>query len=667
MKNIIYSIISTLLFATINVTAQVYYKPNTKAKEIYDEISSYRFKLSWLQSETKKSLGQIEKSLIKCIKNDSNFAQPYAALGNIKMLENDFLSKNGAFSYYSKYLEKSKKYPIKEDCPIYYKPLDRDDEFNGGGCVNAIKVYRLLSFSMGYNLNPEYFIPKNGFFSFEELSNYIKLCEDDLENFPEIIQREDNSKLYQAYFTLYTIKGELEFNQRDYKNSAISYKLLLGKLKNKSENFNEKSTIKLLKRQVYEKLYNLFISIGDRESALNSLIEFYKIPFNETDFNSINFQKKRKEIFRLINEINGFSPNDYEICQINGKEVFCENKNIELENYSSSVQFLRAYNNNNLLDIIFGIEPNNFDNNGIRTGDYYNNFSSKATIKNIYSFYLKTGREEGLIWPKYKTIDYANDLVKEIPSLMANLYNCRCFNRLLDVKVDYLNGVQIFVASKKDSTLTVRTDVSQDWQILNKMPITYFDFQNQTVTHTSQGLELPKYSKCEKLYLIEKQNYENSQALLLAKRMQQDAEVLKLQQLQNYKETQLRLIEEENRKNEKEIELVNAKTLQVEKSKELEAQKSTNAFMKYVFQSKNNSSQSSSETKNSNQSQKQWVNCSRCHGSGLKECSSCDGKGSLEYSKQNGYGTELRTCTSCGGKGSRGECGDCKGRGQVQE
>ena len=55
MKNIIYLIISTLLFASINVTAQVYYKPNTKAKEIYDEIGSYLY-LSSLQNETKKSL-----------------------------------------------------------------------------------------------------------------------------------------------------------------------------------------------------------------------------------------------------------------------------------------------------------------------------------------------------------------------------------------------------------------------------------------------------------------------------------------------------------------------------------------------------------------------------------------------------------------------------------
>lgn len=615
MKNINYLIISILLFASINVSAQVYYKPNTKAKEIYDEIPLTQFHIGRLQSETKKSLGQIEKSLIKCIKNDSNFAQPYAAIGNIKMLENDFLSKNGAFSYYSKYLEKSKKYPIKEDCPFNYKPLDGNNNYNGGNCINGIKANRLLSFSMGYNLNPEIFIPKNGFFSFEVLSNYIKLCEDDLESLPE----NDNSKLFQAYFNLYTIKGELEFNQRDYKNSALSYKLLLGKLKNNSLYSEEKLTIKLLKRQVYEKLYNLFISIGDKESALNSLIEFYKIPFEETDFNSINFQKKRKEIFRLINEINGFSTNDYEICQINGKEVFCENKNIELENYSSSVQFLRAYNNNNLLDIIFGDEPNTFGPIDIRTGNYQDNFSSKATTKNIYSFYLKTGREEGLIWPKYKITDYAGDLVKEIPAVVANLYNCGCIKRLIDVKGDYLNGFQIFGTSRKDSTLTVRTDVNQDWQILNKMPITYFDFQNQTVTHTSQGLELNKYSNCEKLYLIEKQNYENLQALLLAKKMQQDAEVIKLQQLQNYKETQLKLIEEENRKNEKEIELVNAKTLQVEKSKELEAQKSTNAFMKYVFQSKNSSpsSSSSSGTKNSNQSQQRsngpkWE-CTRCH------------------------------------------------------
>ena len=87
-------------------------------------------------------------------------------------------------------------------------------------------------------------------------------------------------------------------------------------------------------------------------------------------------------------------------------------------------------------------------------------------------------------------------------------------------------------------------------------------------------------------------------------------------------------------------------------------------FLSALFES---TSHPTSYPSSSNERQKQWVNCRRCHGSGLENCSSCEGKGSNSYWNPNGNGTELRTCTSCGGKGTRYNCRDCEGRGQVQE
>lgn len=86
---------------------------------------------------------------------------------------------------------------------------------------------------------------------------------------------------------------------------------------------------------------------------------------------------------------------------------------------------------------------------------------------------------------------------------------------------------------------------------------------------------------------------------------------------------------------------------------------------------------------NNQQSQieKQWVNCNKCHGTGLEfcdrcggsrnqKCHNCSGRGNMGYNGErictecNGRG--LETCSGCGGKGNRGDCNECKGRGQIK-
>jgi hypothetical protein len=81
--------------------------------------------------------------------------------------------------------------------------------------------------------------------------------------------------------------------------------------------------------------------------------------------------------------------------------------------------------------------------------------------------------------------------------------------------------------------------------------------------------------------------------------------------------------------------------------------------------------------------QKQWVNCNKCKGTGkivcdkcngttLMFCGTCDGRGT--FNSGNGSTTcyyckgALKVkCDSCYGKGIKGNCGQCGGRGQVQQ
>ena len=538
MKSTIqYLILTIAIISTTSVSSQIYYKPNEKAQEIYNSIK-WGLTTERLQGESKKEIEKQQKDLLKCLKLDSNFAQPYAALGNIKMLNQEYLTEKGAFYYYSKYLDKAKKYSFKEFNGSVARLVDNENspsysfsstlrnytlnfksnktksginnslvfkttlkDYDNGEWIEATKDNRIKCLILGYKMNPEYFDTKKGVNSvvtIDKLSNYIELCLTDLESLFENQNYTDKSEVYNDYFNLFTIKGELEFNSGKYPESAMTYKLLIGKLKIGFYDDEQRKTIIILKRQVYEKLYNMFMSIGDNESALNSLIEFFKIPFKDADFNSISFQKKRKEVFRLLGIINGLYQNTYEICQIDGKQVFCQNKNIELDNYSSAIQFLDVYNQNNLLEIIFG-------KGEITTGKYPNHISSYASTQYIYTFYLKIGKEEGMIWPKYKSLNYNNDY--PVWQRMKDLANCGCMPNIIDVKSTELNEIQIFRQSSIDSSLTVvQKFITYDWQMLNNIPTTYYNSQKNIVTQTSRGEQLLAFRSCEKLYLIEKQN-----------------------------------------------------------------------------------------------------------------------------------------------------------------
>ena len=64
--------------------------------------------------------------------------------------------------------------------------------------------------------------------------------------------------------------------------------------------------------------------------------------------------------------------------------------------------------------------------------------------------------------------------------------------------------------------------------------------------------------------------------------------------------------------------------------------------------------------------------CDKCNGTTLMFCGTCDGRGT--FNSGNGSTTcyyckgALKVkCDSCYGKGIKGNCGQCGGRGQVQQ
>ncbi len=582
------SLIAVLMFITImQAAAQIYYEPNEKASTIWREYGR-------VKNIEKKEIKKAEKKLLKAIDIDSNFAHPYACIGLIKLKENQFLTKDGAFYYFAKYFEKIKKYPTKNfDIKCYNQGSTR----LVGDCGAYIKLERAECLIAAYRLQPELFNPKSdtkNHYSINDLSNLINLCISDFESVRPLIDYYDGreSLINHLVFDLYSLKGEFDFIRGDYASSSQCYKLLIDQLKKDYDK-------KLL---VYDKLYNMFIEIKDKQSASKALMEYletYRIkifgerglqriyyPNGVTTSNpcygkknsSIEFLTKRKQLIALMNENYNLKPNDYEICNINGTAVFCENQNIAISNFSSAHQFWTIYNSNGLLNQYFDENEMTLIN---RDGFDY------SITDELYDFYLKIGKEQGLIWPKFKLIQLVKENVRG--TFLNDFFSCGNFTRIYDMK-----NSQVFCQAKIDSTLTLVFDISNDWRTFNQIPVTFYNSQKQIVTQTSKGVALPKTYNCEKLYLIEKQKYENQQALLMAQQQQQLQEVQRLQQEQNYKETQLRLIEEENVRKQKEIDLVNSKNQQIEKQKELENQKAAKEFMKFMFQSSGSSSGSSS-------------------------------------------------------------------------
>jgi DnaJ-class molecular chaperone len=74
---------------------------------------------------------------------------------------------------------------------------------------------------------------------------------------------------------------------------------------------------------------------------------------------------------------------------------------------------------------------------------------------------------------------------------------------------------------------------------------------------------------------------------------------------------------------------------------------------------------------NTRTTQKQWVNCKFCNGTGLSKCRTCNGRGQISVGNGSAFGNSpgfhMENCYKCGGRGLYDNCSTCDGRGQVKE
>jgi 5'-3' exonuclease len=190
------------------------------------------------------------------------------------------------------------------------------------------------------------------------------------------------------------------------------------------------------------------------------------------------------------------------------------------------------------------------------------------------------------------------------------------------------------------------------------IPVHYLNQNKEQIYKNKSGEALPPKVAFKKTYTIEKQKYDNEQAILRAQQLQQEAEVRRLQQEQNYRETQLRLIEAENQKKQKEIDLVNAQNKQIENKHALETQKANAIFLnKFLNSSSSSSNKNSNSSTSQNSSSKSTQNngptyeCNCCHQVSYKSsipstvgCSQCYGGSHNWIGVHNGPTYECSKC-----------------------
>jgi hypothetical protein len=203
----------------------------------------------------------------------------------------------------------------------------------------------------------------------------------------------------------------------------------------------------------------------------------------------------------------------------------------------------------------------------------------------------------------------------------------------------------------------IRRDFNE--KSFGNFPITY-----KHIYFYENGLETKKINDDNSTSFYE---YENDMKGNWVKQKQSDGEVFKREIF--YKGDDISLFENKYEELKKEISSSSSETNYIQDPT------SNNE----VVPQENNYSNQNQQTER----QKQWVNCNKCKGTGkivcdkcngttLMFCGTCDGRGT--FNSGNGSTTcyyckgALKVkCDSCYGKGIKGNCGQCGGRGQVQQ
>lgn len=496
------------------------------------------------------------------IKLDSTLARSYYYLANYYQNKENYLTNKGSIYYYYKFLDVDKRFP--------------SNLFSYDYEIKELVEKRLVAVTSAYNKNPEFFKNDNKLSDFtkSELIKIVNECINDIEKHD---LNNGYGGLSHTTFKTYMLKAQLDYDKNDIDSYLTTCKVILDKTKGKT--FNEEFRLEL-----YDDMIKKLLKIGDTMSAslaLNENLKEYKLK----ERNNLDYRNKEKQLITLLNYKNNIHNDKYDVCSSDANIVFCRNKNIRIANYSSALKFWNTYFQEN--SIFF---DNLIENDGTLKNVYHYNMQRYFGFKYeyipiLYNFYLTKGKELGMIWPLYGGFQrlipeyfWGENLQKlievELTNSLSNVYDIIFLEttNVYQQRINTISSSNRFTTDKlgvSDSVVVadIFLEYPETYKHLLNVPVKYFDGNKKQIFTNGKGQTLPSSTSFKKFHEIEKQRYENEQALNKARQVQQQEELKRLEQERLNRETQIRLIEEENERKQKEIDLVNAENKQIENNK----------------------------------------------------------------------------------------------------
>ena len=635
------------------------YKPKEEAVKVF--VKALKAKTPVKQAEL----------LLESISIDSNFSFPYHVLGDLKVQERLVFEDKGAFYYYTKFIEKQTKFT----CEINYGD-NIDEQIKSIEFPNPMAQYfqncydsRTTSKTIR-NITFIEFVQKKRM----DAVSYALVWNDNVittsnEKMLSTVVKEilvnaksngcaelSNESIERVCFGL----GDYYLQKSIYQDALQPYQIL-----EEYNNIFKYDSGKQFKKETIESLQNrialAYALNGQKELAIQKLSNTMKLG----DYNpSKKILKEAVQVLNIISEIQSG-----EICKNkNGELVFCENKNIRIDNFSSIFQLKSAFTK---------IPLNAFDEVlSLNAGSSYNSLFSSYNQPIELMKWCSLGFELGVLWPKPQKIS-PNDISnlrqemalfgggegeKIVPYFLKDyLLKSDCVgNNILDIRSTSV-GFDIYVSSKRQASLTAIMSVPLDWRQFKNIPVKYYNANGELVSIDSLGNSLPSTANCPRAYDLYKAEYEAQLARQEAERIEQERirqaqEQARIQQA-NESKLQLAIAEAEAKKATIQQE---QKATQAQTKQAVEQGKVVNPFAFLdVFSGMFSSSSSSTP--------KKQVKCPACKGvNSQHQCSQCNGKGSYicdQYQcKGKGIDWDKRQCSKCAGRGTI-NCEKCRATG----
>jgi hypothetical protein len=596
--------------------------------------------------------------LLESISIDSNFSFPYHVLGDLKVQERLVFEDKGAFYYYSKFIDKQTKFScemkygdnIWEQIKVieYPNPMaeyyqDCYDVRSGSKtalkitCIEFVQKKRMDAVSYALVWNDNIITTSNE----KMISTVVKDVQMNAKS--EKCATLNNESAERVCLVL----GDYYLQYSRYQDALQPYQIF-----DEYNNTFKYASVKPFKKETIESLQNR-IALA---YALNGQKELANQKLKAT-FKSLEPSKNTlKEAVKVMNVLEKIQAG--ETCKnAKGELVYCDNKNIRLDNLSSAFQMILLFKE--------------FDYYSLRSldkeiyKDSYNPPSSKDVLNsgNIEKMIklVGLGSDLGMIWPKSRKISI-NELDKNgernlIPYYLHDFFfKCNCIEGIIDIRPT-ANSYEVYIPSKKQASLTLVLSVPLDWRQFNNMPVRYYNPNGELVLKDSLGNNFPTTVTCSRAYEVYKANYEAELARQEAERIEQERirqaqEQARIQQA-NETKLQLAIAEAEAKKATIQQE---QKATQAQTKQAVEQGKVVNPFAFLdVF--------SSMFAPSSSSTPKKQVQCPVCKGGGSQTCEKCRGKGSYIHELCRGSGRYFdKQCNDCNGRGTL-NCSDCKATG----